>query len=441
MFWLVILLFAEIFLLLIFFLLFDGDIFSPSVLMSAMFFVSTFVALLNAQTWSIEYSPLACFLILSGIFVFGLGEFLVKKCVGDRTHLFSSGDIKCLVVSKWKIFLAIMFDVIILYLYYSEMKNIVINAGYSMNALQYNFRRIVSVEKTNSISTMLILLTKFLDGSAYVMAYIFINNVIICKEKIINNIIYTFPVLLFVVKTLLSGGRQDILRIAFFCIVSSYLLLQQKWKWKLNISVKYIFISILAFSLVMPIFYFILTLTGRQSTRTFFQVFSTYIGGSIYHFSSYVVDPIEKSSFWGNETFTPILNTLSSLGIIEYNNSVHLEFRYLGDILGNVYTFFRRPLQDFGYIGMYIFTIGVSVFFALFYYKKIKVGKTGTQQNMLNIIYAYIFYWIMLSSVEQYSIGIISVHTVSTILVMYILNLWYTKISIKKGTIVIRLGD
>ncbi|MTW25656.1 oligosaccharide repeat unit polymerase, partial [Streptococcus pneumoniae] len=102
----------------------------------------------------------------------------------------------------------------------------------------------------------------------------------------------------------------------------------------------------------IPTFYYSLFLSGRSTTRTVFESISTYLGGSIQHFNQYIQNPIGVAEVFGDESFVAIMNILGNLGFVNYNSTVHLEFRQLGITMGNVYTFFRRPWHDFGLVGM-----------------------------------------------------------------------------------------
>ena len=72
--------------------------------------------------------------------------------------------------------------------------------------------------------------------------------------------------------------------------------------------------------------------------------------------------------------------------IVKKSFLAHEEYRYLDNVnFGNVYTFFRRYLQDFGAFGMAIMTIITSFIFSYMYNCKI-CGKKLTYRRMLTII-------------------------------------------------------
>ena len=407
------------------------DLMAPPVIMAGVFFISSIFTILNALNWNIDYDFKAYVLIITGILVFSIPFYIFYQAKIDLGVKYYREDKRIITIERWKIYLTNGIDVLILYLYYLSIVKLVHSNGYSGSNIQWYFRNLTSYEGTESLGVFIRLLIKFIDTTAYIYIYIFINNVIIYKDKIMRNISYTLPAFLYCMKSLMSGGRQDLLKMISFMIIVAYILNHQKIGWDKNISVKYIAIGLLVISIGLPLFYYAMTIIGRSTTRTMFEVISTYVGGSIQHFNQYIKEPVEKSGIFGDETFTPILNTLDSMGIIDYHNTVHLEYRKLGITSGNIYTFFRRPLHDFGILGMYIFTICVSLFFSSYYFIKIKYKEVSLNTDINIIIYSYILYWIVLASIEQYSMTIISVQTLITIVLFFTMWRFYFCISIK----------
>ncbi|HFR3870655.1 TPA: O-antigen polymerase, partial [Streptococcus suis] len=209
------------------------------------------------------------------------------------------------------------------------------------------------------------------------------------------------PVFLFIYKTSLTGGRQDILKLLVAAIVQTYILQKAKVGWRKVISGRYMMIGLTGLLFGIPSFYYGLFLVGRTTTRSMMESVSTYIGGPIQHFNQFVQNPTSPSRYIRSESLTPILNILGDLGLIDYNETVHLEFRQLGVTIGNVYTFFRRPLHDFGPVGMYLFVFLVGVLFAYLYYVVIRSKRRSDLWDMNVMVYSYLFYWIFLSSIEQ----------------------------------------
>ena len=162
-----------------------------------------------------------------------------------------------------------------------------------------------------------------------------------------------------------------------------------------------------------------MALLGRKTDKTIFTHVSAYLGSSIALFNLYVEEPIQRNLI-GEESLYSVLKVLNFLGLSRASTSYNLEFRSLRIYDSNVYTFFRRPLHDFGLIGMYIFTAAIAFLFAWIYYKKIKY-KNKRSCIYWVLLYGYLFYWIVCSSIIQYSVNYISAGTVITVAIMFIL--------------------
>ena len=108
-----------------------------------------------------------------------------------------------------------------------------------------------------------------------------------------------------------------------------------------------------------------------------------------------------------------------------------MEFRRLGIGYSNVYSFFRRPLHDFGVLGMYLFVGCIAVFFAYMYYRKIKGNTNLNSTTYWTLVYGYFFYWIISSPIIQYSVNYVSVGTVTFLIILLLLFDFLTKDRIK----------
>lgn len=413
------------------------DILAPPVIMTGMFLISSVFALINCMEWSIDYSFNATMIIWTGIVVFCLPFYVVfihrsRKDTNILVYNFS-----VIPLESWKIIITILIDAFLLVLYYRAIHSLVRNSGYTGTHVQLYFRNVTGYEGTESIGSLLKQLVKIIDASAYIFTYIFINNVLLNKERYLKNLLLLIPSIMFVIKAFMSGGRQDMLRVFSFFVIVTYYMTKQKTNWRKNISFRFLGIIIASFTIALPLFYYTLQLAGRSTTRTMFQMISTYIGGPIQHFNQYLQDPVERV-FIGEESLTPVLNILSSLGIIDFHSTIHLEARRLGITHGNVYSFFRRPLHDFGMMGMYAFVILISLFFVYMYFTKVRYRNQSTRSELDLIIYGYFMYWIVLSSIDQLSMSYISLYTLVTLILIYFMWRVYVTVRIKKGRISIK---
>lgn len=111
--------------------------------------------------------------------------------------------------------------------------------------------------------------------------------------------------------------------------------------------------------------------------------------------------------------------------------NVNIEYRHLNKrILGNVYTFFRRPLHDFGYWGMCMFTCGVSFVYSWLYYGNIKGREYLKKTEYATIVYGYLYREIIYASIDQRSQHILSLNAILILIIALLLFFWITSVHV-----------
>lgn len=416
---LIILLITLIILFLLSFYLSGNDIMAPSVVMSIMFILSTVFAILNIRKWNLEYSFISVAIISSGVFVFIISEvsFRIIFC-GQLRGKFTVNeyhDVKRYDVKEWILNFLIIYDIVVCLWF---LKTIIDTVGGNMLSLSSYFlayRRMgiasLKYQQGASITTGIVnQCLKIVTASGHVASYIFINNMFSGGMKKITKYKYIFLMILSIVPTIMTGGRTGILKMESTILIEYYIIWHQKNGWTKNLSGRYVRIGLLSLLIAIPLFYYSLSLFGRTTEQSMINYVSIYLGSSITNFDQYLKEPIE-CNFFGEESLVGIRKILSFLGLGSASSSYNLEFRSFGELSSNVYTFFRRPLHDFGLFGMYFFTACVSLFFSWLYYYKIKYRRKSKTDSWV-IVYGYFYYWIISSSILQYSTNLISAGTV-----------------------------
>ena len=213
---------------------FNGyDILSPSVIFCTMFFLSISFALLNKDTWNIEYSFKTYCVLSSGILVFVLSEVFMRSIFLKRsTQLVNFEKLyvqkqRLIEIESWKIFFASAFGAVMLFFQYREVVRIATLGGYSGQQLMTYYRTITAYTTDASVdvqmNAIISHLLKVADAMAFGFAYGFVNNVLTWKQYKIKNYFYLIPVLLYVFRTFLTGARTGLLRLLTVVIVSSYI--------------------------------------------------------------------------------------------------------------------------------------------------------------------------------------------------------------------------
>lgn len=441
MFYLLMLLIVEILIFCFVFTFNKQDIMAPSVIVSLVFIFSTFVALLNVKKWNIDYSFEAFAILSLGLSLFGIQDVFIAKLFKNKKR--TNNYIASIHIEQWKLYLIVIIDAIIVISVFFEVRRIASTNSWFTNIF-YAYRTITSHSNDLSpdqyMNNIVQQAMKIVIVSGFLCAFFFINNVFICKKKIRNNILYLVPPILLCVQTLFTGVRTNILRLCVFCLVSGYILLQYKKNWSIKTFWKFIWILFFTFIVILILFGILQSVLGRVggSTDTL-SVISNYAGASIMHFNQYIQDPPPVNEVFGQETLGGVWNFLYSLGLIDTSYSTFLEYRYItSNDYGNVYTIFRRFLQDFGVVGMAIMTLIISTIFSLIYNKKIKNCQMSYKRYKIIIGYGYLFYIVALSSIDNFLHDYLSMGTLLLYIILQLMLWFLLKVKISSGFIFIK---
>lgn len=423
---LIFLLLMEICLFVIAFALSGQDIMAPSVMMCSMFILSTSVALINYKNWQINYSLYAGLIIATGLFAFIIGEIFFRICFCGQLRgrvIQENVSDKIYLIKGWKLNVLIILTILV---NVWNLLTIIQAVGFSMNLSSYfiAYRRLATSNLAKTGQSMnsggLNLLLKVSMASGYLCAFFLVNSIVYKSKNKIEKLKFILIIVLSLLPSIMSGGRSGILRMVSAILIEYYIVWHQKYGWNRNLSWKYIQYAIAGLFIGIPLFYYSMPLIGRTLPQSMFAYVSEYLGSSIPLFDLYIKSPIEHT-IAGEESLFSVIKVLHYLGLSAASTSYNLEFRYINNTLqSNVYTFFRRPLHDFGLIGMYIFTILVAFLFSWIYFKKIKY-RDKTKTEFWVFLYGYLYYWMISSSIIQYSVAYVSAGTVFIMFFTYLL--------------------
>jgi oligosaccharide repeat unit polymerase len=255
-----------------------------------------------------------------------------------------------------------------------------------------------------SMNGIVLMGMRILQVVAYLASFAFVNNVFALKEGWRKNVGYLVPVVLFCVSMLLGTSRGRVLWMLVFWMVVSFYLTWRASGWKERQSARYFRRGLTVAAIGLPLFYYSANLVGRvsQLTHGMKEYLGIYFGGSIAHFNQYIESPPPPDSHFGEEIFLNIYTFLHGLGLSDYQRLIHLEFRYVNaNTRGNIYTFFRRPLQDFGLSGMLLVAFIVAAIFTYVLCRHIKGQQPSPKGDLVILLYGYFFFLIAGSSLEN----------------------------------------
>ncbi len=398
----------------------NKDFFQPSCLVIISFIACTSCALIMQSRWQYEYHFKTIFYILLGLSVIYVANLVFCKCRIQtiKKNYRKNETLEVTNVSLLFYFLMLCVQIVSILLYYKEIIRIA-GSGKNISTIMANFREFTSYGTKNSVSFIATQFLNFSFAICIINLYVFIKNTLI--QGIKGNVKFLFSVLLYIFNSLMTGGRFSSLVVIITGITMFVILYRKIFRCKL--STKFWIYIIITVLILLVGFYFIRKLIGRTSTTSqkssFIQYISSYIGGSLPLFDMYLQNPVESSTIWGKETFYAINNQLIEWGFIDIKPYLtHLEARtYNGYSLGNIYTGFRRNLQDFGISGMIFFQF---IFGAIMSGAYNKIRKSNSEFG--TILYCSIAYVLWLHGQNDYFYTrVISFGQLELILLLYVL--------------------
>lgn len=417
-----------LFLLLIFIVLlvvcyqyFNKDIIHPSVVFCAVYVISIFCALLNVNKWDIVLNDNTLYILLFGGMIFVAVSALIdnyyQKKYGKEKP--KNNEVKTITIDKPKLIFYSIYNLVIclLTLYYVYAIASKYGDFNSFSEMLSIFRNNTSYQVNDAIPHYVAFLTKFSIVFSAIALYAFINNLVIhitsksikTFKKVLlflkKQILYILPILIYILSLFVRSERKSIISLIIMAIAYFLIIYNKKKKFNKPIKLKTIGKLAIVMLVLLVCFYFSASIIGRKNNKNLFDYITFYIGGSIECLNLYVENPVPKSDIIGKESFYYFIKNLSDYHIVDgiEKYSSHLEFRYHNKVMvGNIYTAYRRWLQDFGYIGMVIMQIIMSAFFTI-YYNKLKYNKAKKgYYNLWLIIYGYIFYMVVLHPIDGY---------------------------------------
>lgn len=353
------------------------DIMSPSFISCVAYILCNICSILGRFTWNnVIISWKLIGIITLGLLAFIIGEVIVRKIynkkIKEQEKITEEEIIR---IKKWKIIFSIIFIVIEILLMFFEIRRIALAAGFGENNIfkmfsyYRNKSQLFSTELVNKgleINFIVSQINKLCNVLGVIYIYMCVKN-IINRDKIKNNIIYIIPIILCCVLALMTGSRTQVIKyvIAFFMI--GFILYSKKSSLKIFLK-KMLIICTSLIVIILPLFYVTLPLLGRKQDKGFFTYITFYLGTSIPSFENYLNNPPAKNEQFGEETLRGINSLLNKVGIIDKVTPVSREWTHFpGSNHSNVYTAFRRYVQDFGITGVIICQLLFGMTFSFIY--------------------------------------------------------------------------
>lgn len=423
------------------FLLFNRDLLAPPVIVCAVFLISCICSIYNYQFWQFTIHQNTYLTIVYGLVLFSIASFAadnlfkalyppVKRMSGIRSGL------QIIKVSHMKLAIVNIITFAISIWYAMEIIKIAGRYGYmsSISDITSIYRRVAAyglLSNEEDINMICRQLYKMVVALSYVSLYIFINNVIVSK-KIKKNIHVLIPCIIYMIMSLISAGRYQLIKVVSAAIFLYYILYMKHTDYKSRIGIKFLIRCLEVLVIFCIVFFKLGNIVGRDVNKDPLYYITSYAGGSIPLLDSFLQYPPVKSNIFGKESFYSINNFIGRyFKINKLQYITHHEFRTAptGINMGNVYTVFRRMIYDFGYSGMTVLYSFCAVFYTVIY-NKIKLKPISGKVELGIIFYSYISFGLTMQFYEDafYS-SIISVNTLATFIMIYVCKILFVNVT------------
>jgi len=280
-----------------------------------------------------------------------------------------------------------------------------------------------------------------LTAISYIYLYIVIQNIILRKrKKKIWYAIRIFPIIMYMLYSIIIGSRNPILQL-FFAGITIAFIMRRKYYLKDRKFEIYSAIKIVIFgSIVLFAFSNIREIVGRTSDLDTWDYIAKYVGAPIKLFDMLVLSGNHNTSgIWGKETFINIWRFIGQkIGNQTLANLLmNKEWRTInGFSLGNVYTAFREYYYDFGITGVVILT-AIHSFIFNNVYRKLNSRQHRISPSTIDfsiLLYAYFAQCLFYFSIDdRFYQAYLSYGTLRTIIVMLIFVKVIPKIKIREN--------
>lgn len=383
---------------------FDYSFVNISFLMIIGFLVSSMFSLFNLKEWGAYVGMTTVFVILSGIFVFFIGDYLGQHLKEVRTvqrRTYNKIEITTdLVIVNLKVTAFIsVFMAVVDYYYFRFIYNLSLRAGNHLGiAGMFQYARYLIVDGTYDSSTPRLLGHSIIicECLGYIYLFIVIYNIIGKKKILTANWI---PCILYILNAAISTSRFNFMKYFIAGVVLALVILIKKNVRFKRIRLKTIASAVLTFAVLMWGFRMLGYLTGKSAVRYVWSDISVYIGSSIPALDTYLTSPKIPNEIFGKETLANVYTLLRKLKMTSVQPySIPLPFvKFASGNNTNIYTAFRRLIQDYDYIGMYIILLFEGVFYGAFTKKVLQHEEIG----LSTILFAYMAYPAVFSCIEE----------------------------------------
>lgn len=380
------------------------DFTSPGFITVAMFLIASFCVIWNEKYWDVEFVWHTYYVVTASLILIVLVEFLIKNRLGKCRRIWIDQQV---FIESASYNIAFGTKVIFLFLTTLFMLIYVITVVW-IGGTNTSVLKAIGVVHNNSEINVGVLPTACARLSRLICfpcLFIFIYNLVKCKEKLQKNVWLLLPIFESFVTVFFSGVRSTFLYYFFAAFFYTVMLQRFKLNWKKVDLKKHIKLIIIFGIIFVTVFVESRSIVkNREYTSSGIDYVTFYLGSPLHLLNKIIDDttlalPTYYNSLPGAHTFKWFYQELSKFGLvtteIEATRFMHVGGGYYGG--GNVYTIFLYPLHDFGFIGMLVYIVLFYAFFDYLYYKYFRFNRSIINSLTPLMIYGSYYYFVLMS--------------------------------------------
>ncbi len=353
----------------------EYDLVHPFSIVASVMSISAFLAMISADRWNLYMGVNAALLVITSVLVFGIAC-IVTDAYTKNNYYKSLGSRLC--VERYHIpvrcFIAMcLIMAVFSYLQFQETYAASLQFGnkqgyvgmiktvrYAIERGAFRFSRWRTYEN--------IIIETFVCCGIFTTFSCLLGNKV---RSAIPEIGKTFLLLLcYVPSLILSTGRESLLRIFVFSLVTGAILFQKRKAFSIQAEKVLFRYMVLGGAIFFLLFLGLGFFTGKVSLsgRGPLTILAHYVGLSMPAFSYFIENHVFlETPYIGGTSLINIYGNLTKLGMELPSPPVFLEFVQFDGINTNVYTMMRRYIADYGIIGMHLVLVIMGIFYSAFY--------------------------------------------------------------------------
>lgn len=321
----------------------DFKMVRPSIFFLSVMVLSTGVYLTAFNEWGVSLSLEGILILLLGFLLFTFGEIIgisfvngnekalifKKNSSNSHLHEYFSVNNGCLFIAFLIILITIKYN-------YDKALELALLSGFdSDDAYILGGARHTLATGNGNVGVILGLLNITCNTVNFMALFIFINNFIQGKK----NFIYLILSIMALIPSLLFGARIGLINYTFDAIFISALLLQINHEWHFQWKIKQILSVCISAVLMLIIFLFLGTFTGKVDSDNILSSLQIYIAFPVQGVD-YILqnENFYDESIFGQHIFARLFNLLFRLNIMDENYSASQPFAYFNGHVANTYS-------------------------------------------------------------------------------------------------------